>query len=144
MLEGNVQLYELRNATGAAQPATAKGTSAGVSLHAKAIVVDRQLVFIGSMNMDQRSKLLNTEMGVIVDSPPLAEAVKQFFDTAVLPANAYEVRLADSAGRPGTGKMQWHAMEGNEPVISNSDPDATMKRKAEVRVLRLLPVEGLL
>jgi Phosphatidylserine/phosphatidylglycerophosphate/cardiolipin synthases and related enzymes len=78
LLEGGVQLYELRPAAGVEQPATSKGTSSGVSLHAKAIVVDGKLVFIGSMNMDQRSKLLNTEMGIIVDCPALAIGGDEF------------------------------------------------------------------
>ncbi|MGA9333568.1 MAG: phospholipase D family protein, partial [Rudaea sp.] len=83
LLEGGVQLYELRPAPGAAQPATARGASSGVSLHAKAIVVDREHVFVGSLNMDQRSRLLNTEMGVIIDYEPLELAVKQFLDSAM-------------------------------------------------------------
>ncbi|HET7063811.1 MAG TPA: phospholipase D family protein, partial [Rudaea sp.] len=83
LLEGGVQLYELRPTPGTAQPVTSSGTSSGVSLHAKTLVVDREHVFIGSLNMDQRSKLLNTEMGVIIDSAPLAQAVREYFDTAI-------------------------------------------------------------
>jgi putative cardiolipin synthase len=144
LLEAGVQIYELRTAVGTRQPATAGGTSSGVSLHAKAIVVDQQLVFVGSMNMDGRSKLLNTEMGVIVDCPGLADAVKQFFDTATLPANAYHVILTTPTGTSHAGKMQWQASDGDKPVISNRDPDATMKRRLEVAILKLLPIEGLL
>jgi putative cardiolipin synthase len=36
------------------------------------MVVDRQRSFIGSMNLDPRSEVFNSEMGVVVDSPPLA------------------------------------------------------------------------
>ena len=139
LLEGGVQLYELRPAAGAAQPATAGGTSSGVSLHAKAIVVDRQQVFIGSMNMDARSKLLNTEMGLIVDCPPLAAAVTQFFDTATLPASAYHLMLKTDGGA-----MQWQASDNGKPVSYNRDPDATAQRRIEVQMLKLLPLESLL
>ncbi|OOG64739.1 phospholipase [Rhodanobacter sp. B04] len=139
LLEGGVQLYELRPATGVEQPATAKGASSGVSLHAKAIVVDHELVFIGSMNMDQRSKLLNTEMGIIVDCPQLAEAVTQFFDTAILPASAYHVVLT----APGA-QMQWQASDDGKPVIYHHDPEASMKRRLEVDMLKLMPIEGML
>lgn len=144
LLEGGVQLYELRASAGAPQPATAGGTSSGVSLHAKAIVVDQQLVFIGSMNMDQRSKLLNTEMGIIVDCPPLAAAVTQFFDTATLPTAAYHVVLTTPEGSAHAGKMQWQASEGGKPVIYDEDPGVTAKRQLEVKALKLLPIEGLL
>ena len=143
LLEGGVQLYELRPAAGAPQPATAGGTSSGVSLHAKAVVVDRQKVFIGSMNMDARSKLLNTEMGIIVDSPPLAAAVTQFFDTATLPSNAYHVVLKANGSAHG-GAMQWQASDNGKPVSHDHDPGATISRRVEVQILKLLPLESLL
>jgi putative cardiolipin synthase len=140
LLEGGVQLYELRPAAGVEQPATAHGTSSGVSLHAKAIVVDGQLVFIGSMNMDQRSKLLNTEMGIIVDSPALAVAVTHFFDTAIQPSSAYNVTLS----KPHGGRMQWQASENGKLVTYHRDPKASMKRRLEVDLLRFMPIEGML
>jgi putative cardiolipin synthase len=143
LLEGGVQLYELRPAAGAPQPFSAKGTSSGVSLHAKAIVVDRQQVFVGSMNMDQRSKLLNTEMGIIVDSPALAQAVQQFFDTASSPANAYRVSLVGK-GLPHAGRMQWQARDNGETVTYTHDPDTTVQRRLEVMVLKWLPIQGML
>jgi putative cardiolipin synthase len=143
LLEGGVQLYELRPAAGAPQPATAKGTSSGVSLHAKAIVVDQQQVFIGSMNMDQRSKLLNTEMGIIVDSRALAQAVLHFFDTATSPANAYRVTLV-AKGLPHAGRMQWQASDDGKTATYSHDPGATMQRRLEVDLLRWLPIEGML
>jgi putative cardiolipin synthase len=143
LLESGVQLYELRPAAGARQPATAGGTSAGVSLHAKAIVVDRQKVFIGSLNMDARSKLLNTEMGIIVDSPLLAEAVTAFFDNATLPSNAWHLTLkTDGSGHGGT--MQWQASDNGKSVSYDNDPGATTARRVEVQMLKLLPLESLL
>lgn len=143
LLKGGVQLHELRPAPGARQPTTAKGTSSGISLHAKAIVVDDQWVFVGSMNLDQRSKLLNTEMGIIVDSPQLANAVTQFFDEAILPANAYDVVL-NAKGSPRAGEMQWRTSDNGKPVTYDRDPEATMKRRLEVCFLKLLPIEGML
>ena len=46
-----------------------------MGLHVKAMVIDRERVFIGSMNLDPRSWGINSEMGVIVDSPDLARAL---------------------------------------------------------------------
>lgn len=140
LLEGGVQLYELRPAAGVEQPATSKGTSSGVSLHAKAIVVDGKLVFIGSMNMDQRSKLLNTEMGIIVDCPALAVAVTNFFDTATQPNSAYHVTLS----APHGGHMQWQDSENGKLVTYHHEPKASMKRRLEVDTLRLMPIDGML
>lgn len=143
LLESGVQIYELRPAAGAPQSATSGGTSSGVSLHAKAIVVDRQKVFIGSMNMDARSKLLNTEMGIIVDNPSLAAAVSKFFDSATQPEHAYHVSLKDD-GSPHGGAMQWQDTEHGKPVTYDHEPGATTGRRVEVQILKLLPLESLL
>ncbi|WP_233523459.1 phospholipase D family protein [Dyella solisilvae] len=139
LIEGGVQLFELRPSAGQSQASTALGKSSGISLHAKTIVVDNRLVFIGSLNMDQRSKLLNTEMGVIVDSPGLAKAIADFFYTATAPTNAYQVTMD-----PGSHHLVWRASDNGKDVIHQSEPDASTKRRAEVSFLRLLPIDGLL
>jgi putative cardiolipin synthase len=50
------------------------------SLHAKYMVIDEQYVFIGSANIDPRSKNLNTEIGIMVDSKELAGLKKELFN----------------------------------------------------------------
>ncbi len=139
LLEGGVMLYELRPSTGQDQPSTTLGKSSGVSLHAKTIVVDDRQVFIGSLNMDQRSKLLNTEMGIIVDSPDLAQAIADFFNTAALPANAFQVTLD-----PGSHRLGWRATDDGKDVIYHEEPEANTKKRVEVSFLRMLPIDGLL
>jgi len=143
LLRGGLQLFELKPAPGVVMAATDAGQSSGISLHAKAFVVDQRYVFIGSMNMDQRSKLLNTEMGVVVDSPLLAKAVADFFRTATLPGNAYHVVLGEPGGPHGSG-LHWEASKNGKEVEYNRDPDAPLRRRMEVQVLKLLPIEGLL
>jgi putative cardiolipin synthase len=63
-----------------------------VGRHTKAMVVDRQRAFIGSMNLDPRSEILNSEMGVIVDSPPLAEKLAERMLRDMDGANSWQVR----------------------------------------------------
>jgi putative cardiolipin synthase len=142
LLEAGVELYELRPAPGEGQqPATSGGTSSGVSLHAKAVIVDERYVFVGSMNLDQRSKLLNTEMGVIVDSPGLAAAVKRFFDTAVQPDASFKVSLQ----RQYNGNVPtWSAKDGDKVLTFHEDPDTSAARRFEVSLIGLLPIESLL
>jgi len=49
-----------------------KSPSSGqYALHAKVFILDRQRVFIGSMNFDRRSMHLNTEVGVLIESPDM-------------------------------------------------------------------------
>jgi cardiolipin synthase C len=144
LLEGGVKLFELRPAAGGRQPPTAFGRSSGVALHAKSIVVDHRYAFVGSLNIDQRSKLLNTEMGVIVDCPPLAAAVGDFFSRAIAPTSAFQVRLAGIEDGHPAGRMQWISQVDGKPVILDREPEATVARKLEVDLFSLLPIEGLL
>ena len=46
--------------------------SRAFGLHAKYMVIDRRFTFVGSLNLDPRSIYINTEMGMIIDSPKLA------------------------------------------------------------------------
>lgn len=139
LLESGVELYELRSSTsGGEQESTVYGASSGVSLHAKALVVDDRTVFIGSMNLDPRSRLLNTEMGLIVNSPALAAAVTQFFDTATQAGNAWHVQLQ------GSGQLTWSGSEDDHPQTSSTEPGVTAKRRVQVALMRLLPIDNLL
>jgi putative cardiolipin synthase len=62
------------------------------------MVIDRERVFIGSMNLDPRSAELNSEMGVIVDSPGLAGELAASLDRDMSAPNAWRVTLADDGG----------------------------------------------
>ncbi len=42
-------------------------------LHAKLAIVDEERFFVGSMNLDHRSAAVNTEMGLVIDSPELVK-----------------------------------------------------------------------
>ena len=75
-------------------------------LHTKAMVVDREYVYIGSLNLDPRSIILNTEMGMIVTSTGLAEEVAAIAERDMAPANSWRVRLDDN------GKLIWESDEG--------------------------------
>ena len=140
LLRGGVELFELQPGEDPKTAADGK-KPVGVSLHAKALVVDRTSVFIGSMNMDQRSKLLNTEMGVIVDSPALADAVADFFRRATTSEAAYSVRLG---GADSSGPLVWSSSVNGEIRTFTSEPGATITQRLEVILVRLLPLEELL
>jgi putative cardiolipin synthase len=145
LLAGGVELYELKPEAGVKQSHVQWYRSSGVSLHAKSMVVDRRYVFVGSMNMDQRSKLLNTEMGMIVDSPALAKAVADFFTTVTLPANAYKLSLENPDGTAsGSGQILWHTVENGKPVTLTTEPGVGVAKRAELLLLKLLPIDGLL
>ena len=60
-------------------------------LHAKFIVIDRRTVFVGSLNLDPRSIYINMEMGLLIDSPELAEDVTILFEELVRPETSWRV-----------------------------------------------------
>jgi cardiolipin synthase C len=139
LLEGGVRLFELKPRPEVAPSETAAASGGDVALHAKSFVVDRRYVFVGSLNMDQRSKLLNTEMGVIVDNPELAQAVARWFESATTPANAYEVVV-----EPGGSNLRWVTGEGGQRVELSREPEAGLRRRTKALLARLLPVDNLL
>jgi putative cardiolipin synthase len=54
-------------------------------------VVDREIVGIGSFDVDPRSIALNTEGVIQVESPERAAQVMDYMDEGALPANSYRV-----------------------------------------------------
>lgn len=144
LLEEGVHLYELRPLPGKPQR-HAHGTSSGESLHAKSMIVDEQTVFVGSMNLDPRSRLFNTEMGVIVDSPGLAESLARYFDRATAPENAYHVVIErPDAKRESAPVLRWISVEDGKTTIYDHDPETSAWTRMKVLLMRALPIEDML
>ena len=76
-------------------------------------------MFIGSMNLDPRSASINTELGAVIDSPPLARELLRIIDIDRL-QSAYRVRL-----KPGGSGLQWLSMDGEREMILDVEPDST-------------------
>jgi putative cardiolipin synthase len=105
LLEAGVELYELRHdaALQSTQVDTAPNVGKYVGLHIKTAVIDRERVFVGSMNLDPRSKNINSEMGVVIESPSLAAELARLFEDNIAQENAWKVTL------DGAGKVRWTA-----------------------------------
>ncbi len=117
LLHEGVHLYEIRSALGNVRGSgqTERISRFGnYSLHAKQFVFDRRRVFFGSMNFDRRSRDLNTEVGVIIDSRELAGDIALRFLAMASPANAYTVRLV--AATDGAQHLVWDTLEHGVPV----------------------------
>jgi putative cardiolipin synthase len=135
LLEAGVELWEIRDdPIRRDRQRRGLGHSAS-SLHTKAFTIDRRYLFVGSFNFDPRSVNINTEMGIVVDSPSLAaSAVDQLLQA--LPAQAYRLRL------DADGDIEWVAQENNTEVIYRTEPHTSFWRRFTVGFLRLLPIEG--
>ena len=139
LLQGGVELYELKPVSGVKQSSAQNTRAADVALHAKSFTVDQRYVFVGSMNMDHRSQLLNTEMGLVVDSPELAKAVDDYFKLVTLPANAYKLGLEN-----GNGQIIWQTTEGGQPVVLKQEPQVGLLKQTGMLLMKLLPIDSLL
>lgn len=139
LLQAGVSIYELKPAADGMAPGGRLGSSGGVSLHAKAMVIDDHRVFVGSMNMDPRSRNLNTEDGVIAESPALAQAVLAMFADATAPASAYRVKLT-----PDGHGVYWESTENGATVRFDHAPQTTAWRRFKTACIAVLPIEGLL
>lgn len=142
LLKMGVNLYELKpDAQGGHGGSHFFSSSSGSnSLHAKAIVVDGSHAFVGSMNLDPRSVDLNTEDGVIIDSPVLAKALLTIFADATKPTHSYSVLLD-----PSSGRVYWEGQQPAGQVIRyDHAPETTWWRRFKVGLGDLLPIEHLL
>jgi len=143
LLKDGVELYEIRSMLGNTR---GSGETALVSrygnygLHAKLLVFDRKRIFVGSMNFDQRSKHLNTEIGLIIDSPELAEQTVVRFDNMVRPENVYALRWRDAAaGVPA--HLVWDTREDGKAVEYTQEPARSSLQRFDVRFLSWLPLD---
>ena len=95
LLESTDGLYEMRH-DAAIKPVVADTpptVSKFMGLHSKGMVVDRERVYIGSMNFDPRSAHINTEMGVLIVSPELGQRLAALFERDMRPENTWHVEL---------------------------------------------------
>ena len=121
LLRGRVEIHEFKpDAETLGQGTLAKlAGSTGASLHAKTFVMDRERLFVGSPNLDPRSGKLNTELGILFQSQPLAERWADWFDTNDGRV-AYRVSL-DRAHCVETGpcreRLRWTTEEGGQEVV---------------------------
>lgn len=132
LIEGGVALYEVRAKPQLKDQAKAKELhkrfgSSGASLHTKALVFDRSTVFVGSMNLDPRSLLWNTELGFVVESPALAEQLLAIFEEVRDPGLSYKVVL-ETRGDPPQPKLTWLTVEDGEPKTFRAEPASVWTR----------------
>ena len=148
-----IELYEMRangqtagglSGSGSGSRGSWLGSSAGgskagasrASLHSKAVILDGRLAVIGSMNLDLRSKNLNSEVALLIRSAALSrEATRLVEDT--LAQGAYRVALAD-------GKLLWRAPPGAGYADATDEPEAGTRLKLLVRLLGPLAPDEML
>jgi putative cardiolipin synthase len=141
LLKAGVVLYEMKprhQGEAEREQAEVSGAGSAGSLHAKTFAIDGRRIFVGSFNFDPRSARLNTEMGLLIESPALAGRLTRAFDEDARAA-AYEVRLT-ADGR----SIEW--VDGADPggETYDTEPETGLMRRALVRFLSWLPIDWML
>ncbi|WP_347355986.1 phospholipase D family protein [Bdellovibrio sp.] len=129
LLKNGAKLFELKPTPSGKKSKKKKivGSFSSSGLHGKVFIFDRKKVFVGSMNLDPRSVTLNSEMGVVVESPEFAKAVAERF-MEDLSEDSYEVVLS------GSKKLEWKTREGNQEHTYFSDPETTWWKRFKAAI----------
>jgi putative cardiolipin synthase len=152
MLKAGIALYEMHQTKRGTRPSRrilgVSGSGSGLgtgtvvggsatALHAKTFAVDDQRVFVGSFNFDPRSARLNTELGLVIDSPTLSRHIDDAFAN-VISSNAYQVKIDKN------GDIYWLEQKGEQTVRHNTEPGTTLWQRALISLLSFLPIDWLL
>jgi putative cardiolipin synthase len=81
------------------------------------------------MNYDPRSGQINTEMGVFVESPGLAEALAKLIERDMEPANSWRVELV------ADGELRWV----NDKEVVTSQPARSWWQRVEDVIFMAFP-----
>ena len=139
LLYHGIELYELKNQqqTKGKRDQGITGNSAS-SLHAKTFTIDNQYLFVGSLNLDPRSAKLNTEMGVLIQSPELVKYMNKAVNES-LPYITYKVSLTPK------NQLKWQNLSSSETEeINDHEPQTSIWRRGWVKLWSYFPIENLL
>jgi len=110
-----------------------------LGMHTKGFVVDDRLSFIGSCNMDPRSKYINTETGVIIHSTAFATRLKSYLVKGLEAENSWRIT------RAANGSFLWKGrLPNGRQAVRRMEPGASLLRRLEYCIYRCLPWEDFL
>jgi len=132
MIDAGVELYETRvDASKVPEGGVHQGYDS-TTLHTKALLIDRRITFVGSLNLDPRSIDINTEVGVLVDNAELAGGMAgRFFEA--LPSFAYRVTENEK------GKLRWTTVIDGAEVVETKEPQASLWLRFKAFIMRIAP-----
>lgn len=108
------------------------------ALHAKVRIYDRRIVWIGSANSDPRSRRINTEAGLLIESEALAERLLKALEHDFSPRGSWRLTLEAEEGS-GAKRIVWNGEEDGKPVRLSQEPGGTLLRALSHLFYSLLP-----
>jgi len=141
LLKIGVELYELRSEQASVSNAfgSAGSGSPGESrsmLHSKVLVMDGRLLVVGSMNLDLRSQLQNTELALLVRSAELSRSASEQIERGMR-EGSWRVEL-------NGGSLVWRAPEGSGLKDTTTEPDASLTLRLMLKLFGPLAPDQLL
>ncbi len=141
LLKLGIELYEMRSEqAGLGRAFGSSGDSVtGASramLHSKVLVMDGRLLVVGSMNLDLRSQLQNTEIALLVGSQRLSGKATEVIETT-LREGAWHVELVD-------GQLTWRAPQGSGLKDTTTEPDVSVGLKLILKLFGPLAPDSML
>jgi putative cardiolipin synthase len=138
-LDTGIGLYELNSRAPSREDYIRVRRLTPMGMHTKGIVVDNRISFIGSYNMDPRSKYINTETGVIIQSAPLAARLQTYLQQDLQPTHCWHIT------RDSKGSILWSGQKPDGRLkVHHADPHASLGRRLGYWFFRLLPWEDFL
>ena len=151
LLDLGVDLYEMRaeqqgtfrsfgsSALAGGSGAGSTGGSTGgsrASLHSKVVVIDDRLLVVGSMNLDLRSQLQNSEVAIVIRNRAISLEATRLVEPT-LAAGAYRVQLVND-------QLVWRAPQGSPLMDTTREPDASIGLKLMTRLIAPFAPEEML
>ena len=142
-----VDLYEMRaeqkgTFSSFGSSALAGGSTGGngggsrASLHSKVVVMDDRLLVVGSMNLDLRSQLQNSEVAIVIRNRAISLEATQLIEPTLV-SGAYRVQLVND-------QLVWRAPKGSLLADTTSEPDASIGLKLITRLIAPFAPEEML
>ena len=132
LLEAGVELWEARADAAAITAEDGSIQLDKLTLHTKGVMIDREQVFVGSLNLDPRSIDINTEMGLLIESPDLGALLASNVK-ATIPGIAYRLKLDEN------DNIVWRATIDGREVVETHDPQTTGWERFVAWLLKIVP-----
>jgi putative cardiolipin synthase len=142
LLRAGVELYEVNKSLskeGLKEREMTGKKGSKVSLHAKSFVLDRERIFIGSLNFDPRSVTENTEIGIMLTSEEVAKRMVDIFDMV---ASQQTFRLELKTADDGLELISWHGLKDGKEHTWSFDPFTGFFQRFVIGLAGLLPIES--
>lgn len=135
LLKGGVQLYEMSSTLKDIEgPTEARLGLSKSSLHAKYFAIDRDKSFVGSLNLDPRSVVENTEIGVMIYDETISRGIAEHFDSHIMDVS-YRLQLQD-------GDIVWQQQTHTGIVTLETEPNTSFWQRFKVGFMSYLPGES--